>query len=167
MAARRPGLMVATKARSHQRRSAQHFNSRFIWYNIGMRNSTERERSTTARAAGLAILAVLAGAAPAWAEPSFPRGTGYYYNPYNFGIFLLAYLLWVRLCSWVDEDVNDVGLEPIPWNPLLVGAGAAGLLAVWIAPQFWIGLTIFLVLLAGAFGFYAYTRNRRVDQDER
>src|SRR5947208_14758583 len=132
-----------------------------------MRKSTERERSAAARAAGMATLAVLVGAAPAWAEPSFPRGPGFYFNPYNFGIFVLVYFVWVRLCSWVDEDVNDVGLEPIPWNPLVVGAGAAGLLAIWIAPQFWAGLAIFVVIFGGVFGYYAYTRNLRVDKEAR
>jgi general secretion pathway protein E len=115
----------------------------------------------------LAMLAILAGAAPAWAEPSFPRGPGFYFNPYNFGIFLLAYMGWMRLCSWVDQDINDVGLEPLPWNPLVVGAGAAGFLAVWIAPQFWVGLAVFAALFAACFGWYAYTRNQRVDKEDR
>src|SRR5262245_13904123 len=132
-----------------------------------MRSSTVRERSAMARPAILAMLAILAGAAPAWADPSFPRGPGFYFNPYNFGVFLLVYLIWVRLCSWVDQDVNDVGLEPLPWNPLVVGAGAAGFLAIWIAPQFWVGVAIFAVIFSACFGWYAYARNQRVDKEER
>ncbi len=115
----------------------------------------------------LAALALFAAAAPAWAEPTFPRGPGYYFNPYHLGAFTLAYLLWVRLTSWVDSDAPDVGLETSPWNPMLVGAGGIGLLAVWIAPHFMIGLPIFLTLVFVAFGIYAHTRNGRVAKDER
>ena len=144
----------------------EHFNLQHNCYNIGMRRREDHDVSAWRRAARWAALVILAGAAPAWADPSFPRGPGFYYSPYHFGIFVLAYLLWVRLTSWVDRDAQDLGLETVTWNPLLVGAGAAGVLAVWIAPQFWIGLPIFLVLSLGSFGLYAYLRNQRVETDE-
>jgi type II secretory ATPase GspE/PulE/Tfp pilus assembly ATPase PilB-like protein len=118
------------------------------------------------------MLAVLTQDAPLLAQAllaqaTFPRGPGYYFNPYNLGIFFLVYLLWIRLTSWVDGDAQDLGLETATWNGLMVGGGAAGLLALWIAPGFWIGFPIFLALFAGAFGLYAWTRNQRVDKDER
>ena len=131
---------------------------RTLWQHVG---------AAVSRPGWLATLTILVTAAPVWADPTFPRGPGFYFNPYHLGIFAAAYLLWVRLTSWVDRDALELGLETSPWNPLLVGAGAAGLIAVWIAPSFWIGLPIFLALFFGAFGFYAQMRNGRVAKDER
>lgn len=129
-----------------------------------MRNSGQR--SSFSSAWPLALLVVGAYAAPACADP-FPRGPGYYFNPYYLGAFVAAYFVWVRLTGWVDEDAQHFGLETNTWNPLMIGAGAAGVLAVWIAPQFVIGLPIFLALNLGAFGLYAYLRNQRVNKDDR
>src|SRR5438874_554478 len=102
-----------------------------------MRILLERGRCAALRPGLLAALVLLAAAAPAQAQ-TFPRGPGFYFSPYNLGIFLAAYFLWIRLCAWMDRDAPAVGLETSPWNPLMVGAGAAGLVALWIAPQFWI-----------------------------
>lgn len=132
-----------------------------------MRSLSDSVGSFVRRPAWMAALIVFGCAAPAWAQSTFPRGPGLYFNPYHLTSFALTYLLWVRLCGWVDHDAQDLGIETSPWNPLLVGAGALGLLAVWIAPQFWIGLPIFLVLFASVFGLYAHIRNQQVPKDKR
>src|SRR5687767_12223840 len=128
---------------------------------------TRARRASLFRVGPLAWLAVLTLDAPLWAQGVFPRGPGYYFNPYNLGIFALVYFLWVRLTSWVDRDAQDLGLETGTWNSFMVGGGAAGLLALWIAPSFWIGFPIFIALFIASFGLYAYTRNQRVDKEER
>src|SRR5688572_5297879 len=66
-------------------------------YNIDMRMFREFECRGWPPRACLAILLLLAGASRAWAAPSFPRGPGYYFNPYFLGVFAAGYLIWVRL----------------------------------------------------------------------
>ena len=106
-------------------------------------------------------------AAPAWAAPSFPRGPGYYYNPYNLGALLVAYLLWVRLCRWADEDALTLNLSTSFWNTLLLGSGLAGLACIWLLPNFWLSFIIFTLVFGTALLCYVHARNQRADDDDR
>src|SRR5436309_15196703 len=63
------------------------------------------------------------------AAPSFPRGEGFYYNPFKFLAVLVVYLCWVRTCWWVDVDARALKLPRKTWNPLLLGSALRGLLA--------------------------------------
>ncbi len=131
-----------------------------------MRILFEHEKGAPLRPHLLAALTLLAAAEPAWAQ-TFPRGPGWYFNPYNLGILCAAYLLWVQLCAFVDRDAQAVGVDTNPWNPLMVAAGGVGLLVTWIAGQFFLGLAVFLLLYLGVFGFYAHVRNGYVPADAR
>ncbi|MCS7046058.1 MAG: GspE/PulE family protein [Gemmataceae bacterium] len=126
------------------------------------------------RAHGLERWALVPGAVWAWAclaapaaAQEFPRGPGFYFNPYHLGVFLAAYLLWVQLCNFVDRDAQNLQLSRTPWNPLMVGLGAAGLLALWLVPNFWLGLPLFLVPFVAVFVLYARWRNEEVPKEER
>src|SRR4051794_14447284 len=80
------------------------------------------------------------------AAPSFPRGEGFYYNPFKFLAVLVLYLCWVRTCWWVDVDARQLKLPRKTWNPLLLGSGLLGLLAVWAIKAF-VPAFFFLLLL--------------------
>src|SRR2546423_14799350 len=80
------------------------------------------------------------------AAASFPRGEGFYYNPFKFLAVLIVYLCWVRTCWWVDQDARHLKLPRKTWNPLLLGTGLLGFLAVWGVKAF-LPAFIFLLLL--------------------
>src|SRR5262249_53261610 len=114
----------------------------------------------------LALLLLLATAAAADAAP-FPRGPGFYFNPVNLGALVVVYFLWVRLCHWADGDALAQNLSTSRWNGILVGSGVAGLVAIWVLPNFWLSWIIFLVLFGTALYCFIHVRNQHVSDDER
>lgn len=115
--------------------------------------------------AGLALLVI--GAEPAWAASGFPRGPGFYFNLYRIVFFAVLYFCWVRACHWVSTDAQKLNIGTYKWNNLILGAGALGLVLLWILPFFWISYLLFLGALGGAFYWYATVRNEMVEPDDR
>jgi type II secretory ATPase GspE/PulE/Tfp pilus assembly ATPase PilB-like protein len=101
------------------------------------------------------------------AEPTFPRGEGYYYNLVNLIALIVLYFCWIRTSAWIDEDAHHLHISTIPWNPLMLGCGIAGMLVVWMLPWFWISFVILLVLYLGPSMAYASVRNQHVPEEER
>ncbi len=110
---------------------------------------------------------VLFVANPLFAAPSFPRGEGFYYNPFKFLAVLIVYLCWVRTCWWVDQDARHLKLPRKTWNPLLLGTGLLGFLAVWGVKAFLPAFIFLLLLYLGAVLSYVFVRNDKVDADQR
>jgi type II secretory ATPase GspE/PulE/Tfp pilus assembly ATPase PilB-like protein len=101
------------------------------------------------------------------AEPSFPRGPGFYFNLLKLVPFVLVYLSWVATCHWVDLDARDLKLPAARWNGLMLGCGLAGLLVVWLLPWFWLSVVALLVLYATPSLAYVNLRNQRVPPPDR
>lgn len=97
---------------------------------------------------------------------SFPRGPGFYYDPYKLGALVLAFLGWVKLCSWVDLDAHRYKIEPVFWNTLLLISGAVGLVLIWNLPFFWIMLILTCGAALGVTYWYLTKRNRRAEPDD-
>jgi general secretion pathway protein E len=117
---------------------------------------------------GLAALAVLLeGADGVWAAPSFPRGPGFYFNPYRIVFFGLLYFSWVSTSNWVNRDCKKLNIGTYKWTHLLLGVGALGFLLFWVLPFFWIAYLLFLAAFGGAAGWYIYTRNEMVEPEDR
>ena len=76
----------------------------------------------------------------------FPRGPGFYFDPVKLVVLLVIYFSWVRTCSWVDHDAEQLKLPRLFWNLLLFGCGLVGLIVVWLLPWFWISCIILLFL---------------------
>ena len=100
-------------------------------------------------------------------EPSFPRGPGLYFGLAKLFTLFVVYLLWVRTCWWVDEDARDLKLPVELWNPLMVGCGLLGLLAVWALPWFLVSFPVLLALYLTPTLIYANLHNRMVPPEER
>src|SRR4051794_22267060 len=82
-----------------------------------------------------ALLAWLALEELAWAaEPSFPRGPGFYYHPVKLACLLLLYFGWLAACGWVERDVRQLGTSSSAPTALMLAAGLAGLAIVWLMP---------------------------------
>jgi len=115
---------------------------------------------------GLTILLILPS--PLWAaEPTFPRGEGFYFNMLNLIVLVILYLCWVRTSAWVDEDARQLHIPTVPWNPLMLGCGLAGMLIIWLLPWFWISFPILLCLYLTPSLIYASFRNQQVPEEER
>src|SRR5262245_22212297 len=98
------------------------------------------------RAGVLALLVLLCAPALVWAQ-EFPRGPGFYFSPVKLGLIIAAYFVWVSICNWVDKDTETVGLPTDKWNGLLLGAGALGLLIVWMLPAFFLSWLLLVIAI--------------------
>src|SRR4051794_35482330 len=133
----------------------------------GERTMSQRRRVPDSILAFFSCLFVLFVANPLFAAPSFPRGEGLYYNPFKFFAVLVVYLCWVRTCWWVDVDARALKLPRKTWNPLLLGSGLLGLLAVWAIKAFVPAFFFLLLLYLGGVLSYVYVRNEKVDAGEK
>jgi type II secretory ATPase GspE/PulE/Tfp pilus assembly ATPase PilB-like protein len=115
----------------------------------------------------LIFLLVLPGTVWGAEEPSFPRGEGFYFNLLNLSVLVILYLCWVRTWAWIDDDARQLHIPTVPWNPLMLGCGLAGMLVVWLLPWFWIAFPILLALYLTPSLIYAAVRNQHVSEEER
>ncbi len=131
-----------------------------------------RDDVTNRKWARLAVLAVLIGllmpaALFAAAAPAFPRGPGFYYDPFKLVAAIASFLLWVKLCAWVDRDSHQLKINGVFWNGMVLLGGVAGFLVIWILPVFWFSAVVFWGLVCGPAYWYVTVRNRRAPADER
>jgi type II secretory ATPase GspE/PulE/Tfp pilus assembly ATPase PilB-like protein len=101
------------------------------------------------------------------AGADFPRGPGYYFHPAKLLVVLIVYFAWLRTCWWVHTDCHAMKLPSEMWNPILLGCGVAGLLAVWLFPLFALGFIVFLVLFLAPTLSYVSVRNERASPEQR
>ncbi len=119
-----------------------------------------------ARLAWIAVLIVLAMPDVLLAAPTFPRGPGFYFDPFKLVGLTVSLLAWIKVCAWVDLDCHRYKIDPIFWNSLLLGGGVLGFLLIWNLSIFW-----FTVILAWGFVavpayWYITVRNRRADPED-
>jgi type II secretory ATPase GspE/PulE/Tfp pilus assembly ATPase PilB-like protein len=117
-----------------------------------------------------AALLVCALPDPLWAQgtaPPFPRGPGLYFNLINLAAFLVVFLSWVRTCWWVNLDAHTHELNTSLWNSIVCGAGALGVVLVWLLPWFWVSFVLFVGLAFLPAVAYANVRNQLVPPEAR
>ena len=66
-------------------------------------------RRSIARLAWFAALVVVAMPDVLLAAPTFPRGPGFYFDPFKLVGLAASLLAWIKLCAWVD-----LGCAPLP-----------------------------------------------------
>jgi general secretion pathway protein E len=98
---------------------------------------------------------------------AFPRGPGFYYNPFKLLAILAVYLAWVRTCWWVDGDCREVGLPTVRWNPIMLASGMAGLVLVWVVPVFAASFLALVLLYLAPSLLYVGTRNNLVEEPKK
>jgi general secretion pathway protein E len=113
------------------------------------------------------IVLVLVMAEPAFASATFPRGTGFYYNPYKIVFFLAVYFSWIATCGWVSRDIDKLESPATLWTTLLLAAGLLGMAVVWVFPVFWVALFLFLAGYVGAALLYLKVRDGMVEPEHR
>lgn len=100
-------------------------------------------------------------------QTSFPRGDGFSFSLYSLAAFLAAYLGWVKLSVWIDDDSRDCDLNPELWNLVFLATGlvAGGLFFAVTKPAIsW--LLVFLAYLI-PFSVYVIRRNSLVDESKK
>jgi type II secretory ATPase GspE/PulE/Tfp pilus assembly ATPase PilB-like protein len=97
---------------------------------------------------------------------TFPRGPGFYFDPYKLVGLAVCFLGWVKLCAWVDHDAAHYKIDAVWYNALLLGAGIAGFFVFWNMTVAWIPVIVFACLLALGFFVYINRRNRRADPED-
>ena len=101
------------------------------------------------------------------AEGAFPRGPGMYFHPAKLILVLLVYFAWLRTSWWVHHDCQEMKLPAETWNPIMLGCGIAGLLAVWLFPLFVLGFLVLLVLYLAPTLSYVSLRNEKATAEQR
>jgi type II secretory ATPase GspE/PulE/Tfp pilus assembly ATPase PilB-like protein len=101
------------------------------------------------------------------ADPTFPRGPGFYFDPIKIALVLFIYLIWVRTCFWVDRDANLYKLPRPTWNPVLLFCGLGGLLVVWLLPWFWLSFGVLLLLYLSPTLAYVSVRNEKAEEEDK
>ncbi len=96
----------------------------------------------------------------------FPRGPGFYFSPYKLLIVAGIYLLWIKLCWWVNEDAEKLNLPAEQWNSGVFAGGVLGLLLVWALPVFLFSFLLLLLFAVGPTLAYVYIRNQKVGDAE-
>jgi len=115
----------------------------------------------------ICLIALALLPATAAAADSFPRGPGLYFNPIKLVLLLAAFLVWVKICAWVNEDAKRLELPQHTWNLLVCGGGFLGLLLVWALPLFWLSLLLLLGLYVSPTLAYVNLRNQQVEDEDK
>jgi general secretion pathway protein E len=100
------------------------------------------------------------------AAPNFPRGPGFYYDPYKLAAIVAAFLGWVKLCAWVDLDAHRYKIDAVFWNGLLLAAGFGGFLLIWNFPVFWPALIASMAAVLASAYWYLTKRNPRAEAED-
>jgi type II secretory ATPase GspE/PulE/Tfp pilus assembly ATPase PilB-like protein len=108
-----------------------------------------------------AVVMTLAYPAALLAAQNFPRGPGFYYDPFKLVFMAAALLGWIKLCAWVDLDAHRYSIPALKWNSILLAAGVAGFLLIWTVGVFWPMLIFTVAGVCGAAYGYIRLRNRR------
>ncbi len=112
------------------------------------------------------ILFVLAAPSELFAAPAFPRGPGFYFDPYKLIGLIISLLVWIKLCAWVDLDAHRFRLDAVVWNGALLGAGFFGFLFIWNLAAFWVTLILAWTMVCFPAYWYVTVRNRRADEED-
>ncbi len=94
------------------------------------------------------------------AAESMPRGEGGYYHPLKFLAFLGVFLLWVRLCWWVDMDSRELKQPTEYWNGFVFGCGALGLVFSWMVPFSLLNFPLLVICCLGPTAMYSGRRDQ-------
>ncbi len=92
---------------------------------------------------------------------------GFYISILKFASFLVLFLLWLPLVSWVYRDSQAVGTKKTFWTAIVFFAGAVTIVVWLLMPLFIIGILLFLIAVAATSFVYTMHRDTRVTPFER
>jgi type IV pilus assembly protein PilB len=92
---------------------------------------------------------------------------GGYVALYKLIIMLGLFLAWMPLVNWIYMDSQAVRADKRIWTAAMVISGAAALWIWLLAPIFWIGFLIFVIVVGSGALAYVMHRNARVADFEK
>ena len=85
-----------------------------------------------------------------------------YISIIKFIAFLVLFLLWLPLVSWVFTDAKTVGTKNVYWATVVFAAGAGAIIIWLLVPVFIIGALLYIFAVAATSLSYVRHRNSRV-----
>jgi len=76
--------------------------------------------------------------------------------------YLILFLAWLPLISWVHQDAKSIETKGALWTGVVLGAGVAGAVLWLLVPVFIVGMLVYLVAVGGTSLAYVRHRNSRV-----
>ena len=92
---------------------------------------------------------------------------GGYISVWKLILFILGFLAWAPLVNWVFTDSQAVRTNTFVWTLAITVSGIVGLFLWLLIPVFFVGLLLYLVILAGAAMAYITHRNPLVADFEK
>lgn len=93
--------------------------------------------------------------------------TGGFCSPVKLLFVAILAAVWLILALKINDDAITIHTNNQLWSLIYLGAGAFGLMLWVLLPSYWIGLPLFVVLVAGAMAAYIIHRNSLVDPVQR
>lgn len=94
---------------------------------------------------------------------------GGYLSLLKIGLVAVVFLIWVRLCEWINLDAlrfsKKSGLDPEVWNPILVSSFLVTFVAVISVPFFWATYPVYVIATFLPPLLYIVARRRRLKED--
>lgn len=85
-----------------------------------------------------------------------------YISIIKFIAFLVLFLLWLPLVSWVYNDAKTVGTKDVFWTEVVLATGAIAIIIWLLVPVFIIGALLYIFAVAVTSLGYVRHRNSRV-----
>ena len=104
--------------------------------------------------------------------PPFPNpfpdsyGPGFYISITKVVMYLVIFWCWAYSTSWVNEDAQNLKLEPEKWNSIVIFAGVAGFINVFLLPWYILSYIMLLAAYGVPLGMYIKQRNENVQEAE-
>ncbi|MBN1555306.1 MAG: Flp pilus assembly complex ATPase component TadA, partial [Phycisphaerae bacterium] len=88
-------------------------------------------------------------------------------SPWKILLAMLFAAGWILLAPKINEDAIYVHVQRQVWSGAYLGAGVLGLVLWFVIPMYFIGLIVFLFLVAGTLLSYVMYRNGKVEPEDR
>ena len=87
---------------------------------------------------------------------------GNYINGFKLIPIVLVSLGWLRLMTWADKDTHNAHLPRELINGINLGAWALSIFVMFLLPNFWAAIAVFLFFFFASVGYYLIWRNQTV-----
>ena len=87
---------------------------------------------------------------------------GWYFDLVGLIFILGLFYLWVHTANWVDEDARALKMDARRWNAIVILCGFAGLMLIFMLPNFFLGMIVLLSSYAVPLAFFVKEHNDRV-----
>ncbi|MBN2455113.1 MAG: Flp pilus assembly complex ATPase component TadA [Sedimentisphaerales bacterium] len=92
---------------------------------------------------------------------------GGYISIPKFAVFVVLFVLWIALLSWLYRDARAIGTNEAFWAAVVFGAGAAGSVIWLLTPIFVVGLLFYIIVVGASSLGYVMHRNTQVPEFDR